>query len=221
MKLLVTAGATREPIDRVRFITNLSTGRTGATIADQLAQLGHDVVYLYGEGSVLPKEKIKKIQFKDFRDLDQKIKFLVETEVFEAIIHLAAVSDYSVESILKDGETVHTQIGKLSSDGSLEIKLLPNYKILNRIKTYAAKKASPLVIGFKLTFTENEEEKVEAVSKLFQDNSVDFVVHNDLKEIEKQKDHKFHIYKEDHKLATCHGASDLAASLNKLFLEAI
>jgi phosphopantothenoylcysteine decarboxylase/phosphopantothenate--cysteine ligase len=40
MKVLVTSGATREPIDSVRYISNLSSGRTGAAICEALAARG-------------------------------------------------------------------------------------------------------------------------------------------------------------------------------------
>ena len=46
--LLITAGPTREPIDRVRFIGNRSSGRMGVAIAQAAADAGHDVTLLLG-----------------------------------------------------------------------------------------------------------------------------------------------------------------------------
>jgi len=43
MKILITSGGTREYIDDVRVLTNLSSGRLGAVIADEAVKLGHDV----------------------------------------------------------------------------------------------------------------------------------------------------------------------------------
>ncbi|MGH7994919.1 MAG: phosphopantothenoylcysteine decarboxylase, partial [Opitutaceae bacterium] len=51
MKILITAGASREAIDAVRFISNVSSGRTGAALADALVALGHRVTMLRGHGS--------------------------------------------------------------------------------------------------------------------------------------------------------------------------
>jgi phosphopantothenoylcysteine decarboxylase/phosphopantothenate--cysteine ligase len=51
-KVVVTSGATREPIDSVRFISNLSSGRTGAMIAEALAARGFQVTHLSGVESV-------------------------------------------------------------------------------------------------------------------------------------------------------------------------
>ncbi|MCM2324713.1 MAG: DNA/pantothenate metabolism flavoprotein, partial [Oligoflexia bacterium] len=50
MKVLVTGGGTREPIDGVRFITNFSTGQTAAIISDAFALAGHETVALVGAG---------------------------------------------------------------------------------------------------------------------------------------------------------------------------
>ena len=55
-KILVTAGGTTEPIDAVRSITNESSGRLGAKIADAFAQLGFEVVYLHTEKSLYGEE---------------------------------------------------------------------------------------------------------------------------------------------------------------------
>ena len=54
MHFLVTAGATREPLDAVRFLSNVSTGSTGAALADALAVRGHTVTLLRGEGASEP-----------------------------------------------------------------------------------------------------------------------------------------------------------------------
>ena len=55
MKILITAGATREPIDAVRFVSNVSTGATGAALADEFSRGGIEVVLLRSEGAVRPQ----------------------------------------------------------------------------------------------------------------------------------------------------------------------
>ncbi len=49
MKVVVTSGATREPIDSVRFISNLSSGRTGAAICEALTARGFQVTQVAGQ----------------------------------------------------------------------------------------------------------------------------------------------------------------------------
>lgn len=54
MRILITAGGTSENIDSVRKITNSSSGRLGAVIAEQMLQNGHNIVYVHGEKSNSP-----------------------------------------------------------------------------------------------------------------------------------------------------------------------
>jgi len=54
MRIVLTAGGTREPIDDVRFVSNIATGALPAAIADVLLELGHEVHYLHGPGALLP-----------------------------------------------------------------------------------------------------------------------------------------------------------------------
>src|SRR6478735_9385257 len=53
MKILVTAGNTQTPVDRVRCITNIFSGRTGARIATRAFDRGHSVVFLTSHPEVL------------------------------------------------------------------------------------------------------------------------------------------------------------------------
>ncbi len=52
--IVLTAGGTREPIDDVRFVSNVASGALPAAIADVLLQLGHDVHYIHGPGAIRP-----------------------------------------------------------------------------------------------------------------------------------------------------------------------
>ncbi len=220
MKILVTSGATREAIDKVRFITNMSSGKTGAAIAESMHKFNHTVTYLHGEGAGVPSERVEKIKFQDFADLDRKMKELMELRRFEVVVHLAAVSDYSVDKVLRNGEEIDASAGKLPSEGSLEIKLKPNHKILSRIKDYVSD-YEPLVIGFKLTHTEDERVQHEAIEKIFHEGSVDLIVHNDLREIEAKAEHNFHVYNIFEKLGTYSGPEALATKLNTLIKEVL
>jgi hypothetical protein len=54
MKVIVTCGPSHEPIDGARRMTNMSTGKLGVTLANVLADAGHEVICLKGEGSTFP-----------------------------------------------------------------------------------------------------------------------------------------------------------------------
>ncbi|MCM2279695.1 MAG: DNA/pantothenate metabolism flavoprotein [Oligoflexia bacterium] len=179
MKVLVTGGGTREPIDGVRFITNFSTGETAAIIADELARAGHEVTGVFGLGSVRPARAARLAEFGSFADLDRVLRELLAPGGVEAVIHLAAVSDYSVGAIESAGRGFAPGEGKLASGGELVLRLKPNFKIVERLKSYAPG-AKPLLIAFKLTRTPSEQERLEAVRKLAASGEPDYIVHNDL-----------------------------------------
>jgi len=185
VKILITSGGTEEPIDGVRYITNFSTGKTGAVLADTLNALGAQVTLLHGHRSLLPENDIETESFTSFTDLNNKLKNHLASAEYDAIIHLAAVSDFSVDYIeTESGERLSPmKIGKLSSDENLNIRLKKNFKILNRLKKYNLSGNRIIVIGFKLTDTDSPQEIDTAVKKLLISGDVDFAVHNNLREI--------------------------------------
>jgi phosphopantothenoylcysteine decarboxylase/phosphopantothenate--cysteine ligase len=205
MKILVTSGATEEPIDGVRYITNFSTGKTGAIIADRLSSLGVQVTYLHGSKAEQAEQAIEKHCFTSFRSLDKKLKELLSSEDYDGIIHLAAVSDYSVEYIETENgqKIIANDKGKISSDNeALILHLKKNFKILPRLKEYSRTKEALFVIGFKLTDTDSAEEMQDAVGKLLAGAFVDLVVHNKLRDITATS-HPAMLYDADGKLV-CH-----------------
>lgn len=211
MKILITAGGTREYIDDVRFISNISTGNTASIMANFLAK-EHDVVYLCSEAAKLPKNKNIKIQkFTGFKNLDDKIKNILGNKKIDAMIHSAAVSDYSIKQIKTNGKKIKVITRKLSSrNNELTIVLKKNFKIIDRVKKYSKNKNIKLV-GFKLTSGALKEEIKQAVIKL---KSADIVAHNDLSEI--KKTHPFHLYIRGQKISTVSSALKLASNLNSI-----
>ena len=195
MKILITSGGTEEPIDGVRYITNFSTGRTGAFLADKLDEKGADITLLHGHRAMVPSREIALDSFITFSDLDERLQFHLSSGKYDAIIHLAAVSDFSVEYIETENGGILTpeKRGKLSSHNRLNLHLKRNYKILDRLKTYQKSGKGLIVTGFKLTDTDSEEEMKEAVQKLLKSGKVDYVVQNNLRDITKEK-HEAKIY---------------------------
>ncbi|MDO8803253.1 MAG: phosphopantothenoylcysteine decarboxylase [Elusimicrobiota bacterium] len=213
MKVLLTFGGTREYIDAARFITNMSTGRTGRIIAERFAARGCKTMCLCAQGAERPAGKnISVREFTGFKDLDLELQRLLKTQAFDAVVHLAAVSDYSPALIEAGGKRIKPgRAGKLDSEAPvIKLVLKRNFKIIDRIKKYAAagKKAPPLLIGFKLTSGAAAERVLEKVRAL---SSADLVVHNDLAEMKKK--HFFHIYRNGCKLADCGGPEELADRL--------
>jgi len=173
MRILVTSGATREPIDTVRFLSNVSTGRTGALLADALAARGHTVTLLHGEAAVRPSPAVTAEAFSSTTNLQAQLRRLLGTGNFAAVIHAAAVSDYRPSE---------THDGKMSSYApELTLRLVPTPKLLPELKHTAPR---PLkVIGFKLTAGADADERRLAVAKLFAAGTVDAVIHNDMDDL--------------------------------------
>ena len=211
MKVLITSGATREPIDSVRYISNFSTGKTGAAIADYLTQAGIDVVFFAGLGSARPHHPVKLIEYSSFRNLDEILKAELSSQDFDGVIHAAAVSDYSVENSAK---------GKLSSDTeTLHLQLSRNFKIVERLKGYSRCPDRTLIIAFKLTDTPNPEAQLKAIQKLSLHSKIDWVVHNDLSEISENLQHHFSIFSKNQKISEGQTKVELAKTLLKLIQE--
>lgn len=174
LRILVTGGGTREPIDAVRYIGNHSSGRTAATLVDTLQRLGHEVTWLGGAGAVAPRAAVACYRFDAFSDLASELEARLGEQHFDAIIHAAAVSDFSVDPGCLEG----AGHGKLSSGDGLELRLTPNPKLLHRLRDWSLN-PSVRVVGFKLTVGADEATQAAAVERVFADGASDFVVHND------------------------------------------
>lgn len=222
VKILITAGGTQEPIDDVRVISNLSTGRTGVALAESLANLGLDVTLLRAQNSVHSDSVSQQQTFTCYEDLDQKIRSLLGRESFSHVIHAAAVSDYSVAKIEVAGKTLlPTEVKKLKSDSdSMSVHLKRNPKIIARLKEYSKNK-NLKVISFKLTSHASADDEKLAVQKLFEDANADYVVHNDLRDIRPEsRSHAFTVYG-SHSLVKCENPEALARELSQLIFSEV
>lgn len=213
MKVLITCGGTREPIDAARCLTNMSSGRTGRVLAETLAGRGCEVLCLCAAGAERPAGANVRIKgFSAFSELDEALRASLSAEPFDAVIHLAAVSDYSPSLIEAGGkEFLPGRGAKLdSAPDELRITLKRNFKILDRIKGYAAAagRPEPLLIGFKLTAGADQRTITEKVGALA---AADLVVHNDLEEM--RRAHIFRLYRAGRRTGACTGPAELAGKL--------
>ena len=215
MEILITSGGTEEPIDGVRTISNFSTGRTGATIAEVLSSAGFKVTLLASKRAIVPELDIEVIRYQSFNDLNRALKKLLDTRDYLGVIHAAAVSDFSVDYLLSNGEKIYPDSEtKLDSSKPLSIVLKPNFKILNRIKSYSRNKM--IVVGFKLTKNGSASLIKNKIDNLFKDNSIDYVVHNDLKDITENR-HLSTFYKNNKLFKECSTKSQMAETLLEIF----
>jgi phosphopantothenoylcysteine synthetase/decarboxylase len=125
MNVLITAGNTLVPIDRVRCITNVFTGRTGAAIALAARRRGHAVTLLTSHpeavaelGGAEPAEGWRVLRYRTLDDLQREMSQRISSGNFDAVIHCAAVSDYRAAGVYAPAPGTHflPQSGQWSSD---------------------------------------------------------------------------------------------------------
>jgi phosphopantothenoylcysteine synthetase/decarboxylase len=124
MDLLITAGNTLVPIDRVRCITNIFSGRTGASIARAAWERGHTVALLtsHPEGvETPPKTRWTMLRYSTFDDLRSLLQDRLLSAEWDGVVHCAAVSDYLAGGVYAPaaGTLFRTEDGRwLSEDAS-------------------------------------------------------------------------------------------------------
>jgi phosphopantothenoylcysteine decarboxylase/phosphopantothenate--cysteine ligase len=172
---LVTAGATEEPIDSVRYVSNFSSGRTGVLFARELQRRGMNVTLLAGRRVNVP-EGLEAERFGSTRDLYRKLKERCTKDAPDFLFMSAAVSDYTpVGSSRKDGKI------DSSEQDTLELKLRRTPKILSHLREWCG--IQTFIIGFKLLDGASENELREAAYKQVRSNRTNLCVANDLSEI--------------------------------------
>jgi phosphopantothenoylcysteine decarboxylase/phosphopantothenate--cysteine ligase len=135
MRILVTAGPTREFFDSVRFISNPSSGRMGYAIAVEAAKRGHEVVLISGPVALPPPSDVRVIRVVSAEDMLQAC--LGEFDECHVVVMTAAVCDY------RPAEQIQKKLKK--QNRARTIQLLPTEDILARM---GAMKGSRVVIGF-------------------------------------------------------------------------
>ena len=138
---VVTAGPTYENLDKVRRLTNFSTGRLGAELANWLTAHGHSVTLLLGEQATFRNEiHAQKVEiFGTTADLEEQLRRQAARTI-DAVFHAAAVSDFKFGRIWlrsKDGELSDLKAAKIStSHGTLLAELVPTPKIIARLRDW-------------------------------------------------------------------------------------
>lgn len=178
-RVLVTAGGTEEPVDGVRTLTNFSTGRTGVLLAEHLRACGCEVTLLRAHRAAPAPAGVRAETFVTFADLRSALERLLGVEHFDAVVHAAAVSDYSIAGLRVGGQPLAPGAGKLGTGQDVAIQLAPNPKLVDHLRAWSRNPALR-VIAFKLTRGADAAAAQAAVEKLFGHSRADAVVHNDL-----------------------------------------
>lgn len=145
MKVIVTAGGTREPIDAVRFIGNRSSGRMGVEIAKAARDQGADVTLIAANLEVPAPAGVKVVKVETVGELEAAMDM-----PSDVLVMAAAVSDFTLEN---------PTAGKIPRTGNLELSLTATKDL---IASYAAKYRDSYCVGFALA---DEGSNIEEVAR--------------------------------------------------------
>lgn len=177
LKILVTAGGTRMPLDAVRSIVNGSTGRTGAAIATDLAALGHAVTLLTAEGGVSAEDITRLERYDDFDSFERSLRRLLTEESYDVLVQSAAISDWRPIAAAE-----HSSLGKIDSDtDTLTLRFERTPKLVGLVRSWSRNPALRIV-AFKLTVGAADAERRRKVAQLLAHEGVVAVVANDLQD---------------------------------------
>ncbi|MGN6257776.1 MAG: bifunctional phosphopantothenoylcysteine decarboxylase/phosphopantothenate--cysteine ligase CoaBC [Solirubrobacterales bacterium] len=166
LRVLVTAGGTREPIDPVRFIGNRSSGRMGIALAAAAAKRGAEVTLIAANVALPAPAGVRRIDVETAAELARAAELeFVDTHV---LLMAAAPADFRATAA---GE-------KLKRQGSLDLHLEPTEDILASL---AAKRSQgQTIVGFAAEADENIEDAVERARDKLQRKGADLIVFNDV-----------------------------------------
>ena len=164
LKILVTAGPTREPIDPVRFITNRSSGKMGYAIARQAQSRGAEVTLVSGPTHLEPPFGVVLLNCQRTGEMASLV--LGHLPQCDVLIMTAAVGDFAPES-------VHKEKIKKQGAGALTLNLHPTRDILQEV---AKIKSNQLVVGF----AAESENLVQSATEKLQRKQLDLIVANDI-----------------------------------------
>ena len=165
LRVLVTAGGTREPIDAVRYVGNRSSGRMGAAVADEAAWRGAEVTLLLAAATATPAAAMTTVRVETAAQLHDEV--LARAAAADVVVMAAAVSDYRPAAAIN---------GKRSKDSvAWTIELEPTPDILKELG--ASRRDGQLLIGFA---AEHGEGAVERARGKLARKGADAIVVNDV-----------------------------------------
>lgn len=169
MRILITAGGTREYIDPVRFISNASSGRMGYALARAALKAGHKVTLITAPTLLKTPADAKVVPVESAAEMFEAVKKQFPT--CDCLIMAAAVSDYTPVKPSK------MKLKKQTTGLTLELKPTPDIlKWAGRLKggSHATGTWSPILVGFAL---EDRDLRENAERKLREKN-LDMIVAN-------------------------------------------
>ncbi len=219
MKILITSGPTRGPIDAIRYITNKSSGRLGTEIVIEALKQDADVTLIYGKGSMTPDAKdigeqlyshLKLIEIETVDDLIKSINQELNKENYDAIIHSMAVLDYVPDKYISNKVA--------SGKDEWIIRLIKTPKAIKIVKEI---NPDIFLVGFKLEVGKTKEELVKIAYKTLLKSDADLIIANDLKDLERGEHIAYFVNPKGEIIDIQTGKKNIAKKLIKLIVNMV
>jgi phosphopantothenoylcysteine decarboxylase/phosphopantothenate--cysteine ligase len=166
LRLLVTAGGTREPIDSVRFVGNRSSGRMGFAVAEEAARRGAEVTVVAANVALPRKEGVRYVDVETAAQLREATH--AEFAGADVLVMAAAVADF------RPADPADTKLGKRDRVG-LTLELEPTEDILSELA--GQRTGTQVVVGFA---AEHGDGAVERARGKLERKRLDAIVVNDI-----------------------------------------
>ena len=166
-RVVVSAGATQEPMDPVRYITNHSTGKMGYAVARACMLRGADVTLLTANTGLPPVPFVKTVPFTTAADLFEAVKTHAVEHPADALVMAAAVADYRPVTVAGDKMK--------KKDGELTLPLVRTQDILGWVGEH--KPEGLFVCGFSMETRDLIENSTAKLRK----KKMDLIAANNLK----------------------------------------
>lgn len=164
-RIVVTSGPTHEPIDPVRYIANRSSGAQGTAIAQALAALGAQVVFVTGPAGVAPPDGVAVVRVETAVEMRDAVRAALPAD---AAVFAAAVADWKV--VGASSSKIKKQAGKLPT-----LSFEENPDILAEVSQMAEGRPG-LVVGF----AAETDDVVENATAKRRRKGCDWIVANDV-----------------------------------------
>jgi phosphopantothenoylcysteine decarboxylase/phosphopantothenate--cysteine ligase len=195
-KVLVVTGATVEPIDDMRVVSNRSTGRTGVLLAVEAYRRGADVALIAGSYVQDVPQHIRTIRYEGVMDLWERIE---GAGSFDVALFPAAISDYI---------PVREQ-GKIPSGrDDLIVEMRPSFKVIERFRK---KNPGTLLVGFKAESVGDDDELMRRSYRRLEEVGMDMVVANDLSDVSADRNRVLTIFPDKTVLELAGTKSEIAS----------
>ena len=165
VRVLITAGPTREAIDPVRYITNHSSGKMGFALAEAAAEAGAQVTLVCGPVHLPTPQRVQRVDVNSARDMLAACEAAMPCEL---LIAAAAVADYRPQVVAS-----HKLKKDPTREDGLLLQLVRNPDIL---ATLAGRSDRPFSVGF----AAETENLLDYASRKLRDKNLDLIVANDV-----------------------------------------